>query len=92
MLDSRVVSHKQSVICEAPTESARAEGCSLSGKVDETLDPQVEDTHEWIPAEEPITDHTFLLNSKIWEICNQMPIHWMHPSAKKGRPTCIVSS
>nr|XP_023650622.1 tenomodulin [Paramormyrops kingsleyae] len=51
--------------------------------VDETLDPQVEDMHEWIPAEEPIADHTFLLNSKIWEICNQMPIHWMHPSAKK---------
>ncbi|CAB1337438.1 unnamed protein product, partial [Coregonus sp. 'balchen'] len=29
---------------------------------------------------EPIVNPAFLLNSKIWEICQELPIHWIHPS------------
>ncbi|KAA0709504.1 Tenomodulin [Triplophysa tibetana] len=43
-------------------------------------DMQVVDSQIWIPAEEPISNRTFLLNSKIWEICQELPIHWIHPS------------
>ncbi|XP_072519504.1 tenomodulin [Salminus brasiliensis] len=51
-------------------------------KVDETgeVDMQVVDSHVWIPAEQPIANRAFLLNSKIWEICQDLPIHWIHPS------------
>ncbi|XP_035388312.1 tenomodulin [Electrophorus electricus] len=47
------------------------------------VDVQVVDSHVWIPAEWPITDTTFLLNSKIWEMCTELPIHWIHPSPLK---------
>ncbi|XP_041846173.1 tenomodulin [Melanotaenia boesemani] len=47
---------------------------------DETVDVKVEDSQVWIPAEEPIVNPDFLLDSKIWEICQQLPIHWIHPS------------
>ncbi|XP_051505745.1 tenomodulin-like [Myxocyprinus asiaticus] len=46
-----------------------------TGEVDMQVDTQI-----WIPAEEPISNRTFLLNSKIWEICQELPIHWIHPS------------
>ncbi|XP_070407094.1 tenomodulin isoform X2 [Nothobranchius furzeri] len=41
---------------------------------------KVEDSRVWVPAEEPIVNPDFLLDSKIWEICQQLPIHWIHPS------------
>ncbi|XP_059378326.1 tenomodulin-like isoform X2 [Carassius carassius] len=44
------------------------------------LDMQMVDSQIWIPAEDPISNKTFLLNSKIWEICQDLPIHWIHPS------------
>ncbi|XP_036403416.1 tenomodulin [Megalops cyprinoides] len=47
--------------------------------VDDTLDPQVDDPQVWIPAEEPVKNRTFLLTSKIWDICRHLPIHWIHP-------------
>lgn len=50
--------------------------------VDETeaMDMKVEDSQVWVPAEEPIVNRAFLLGSKIWEICQELPIHWIHPS------------
>uniref|UniRef100_A0A3Q4H5P7 Tenomodulin n=1 Tax=Neolamprologus brichardi TaxID=32507 RepID=A0A3Q4H5P7_NEOBR len=50
--------------------------------VDETgaMDMKVDDSQVWVPAEEPIVNPDFLLDSKIWEICQQLPIHWIHPS------------
>uniref|UniRef100_A0A3B4FTP2 Tenomodulin n=1 Tax=Pundamilia nyererei TaxID=303518 RepID=A0A3B4FTP2_9CICH len=50
--------------------------------VDETgaMDVKVDDSQVWVPAEEPIVNPDFLLDSKIWEICQQLPIHWIHPS------------
>ncbi|XP_030622697.1 tenomodulin [Chanos chanos] len=44
------------------------------------VDMQVEESQVWIPVEEPIANRAFLLNSKIWEICQNLPIHWIHPS------------
>ncbi|TNN63429.1 Tenomodulin [Liparis tanakae] len=29
---------------------------------------------------EPIVNPAFLFDSKIWEICQELPIHWIHPS------------
>ncbi|KAM6923404.1 tenomodulin [Xenentodon cancila] len=51
--------------------------------VDETEagDMKVVDSQVWVPAEEPIINPDFLLDSKIWEICQQLPIHWIHPSS-----------
>lgn len=40
----------------------------------------VQDSRVWVPAEEPIINTAFLLNSKIWEICQELPIHWIHPT------------
>jgi len=48
------------------------------------VDMQMVDSQIWIPAEEPISNKTFLLNSKIWEICQDLPIHWIHPSPLRG--------
>ncbi|KAK3563895.1 hypothetical protein QTP86_004830 [Hemibagrus guttatus] len=39
---------------------------------------QVEDPYVWIPAKELINNRSFLQNSKIWEICQELPIHWIH--------------
>ncbi|KAM9849997.1 tenomodulin isoform 2-T2 [Aulostomus maculatus] len=46
----------------------------------EAADMKVEDSQVWVPAEEPIVNPAFLFNSKIWEICQELPIHWIHPS------------
>lgn len=34
---------------------------------------QVEDTYMWIPAKQPINNRSFLQNSKIWEIFQELP-------------------
>nr|XP_046180866.1 tenomodulin-like isoform X1 [Oncorhynchus gorbuscha] len=47
----------------------------------EGMDMQVVgDSQVWVPAEEPIANPAFLFNSKIWEICQELPIYWIHPS------------
>ncbi|CAB1456244.1 unnamed protein product [Pleuronectes platessa] len=46
----------------------------------EVVDMKVEDSHVWVLEEEPIVNPDFLLDSKIWEICQNLPIHWIHPS------------
>uniref|UniRef100_A0A3B1J6B9 Tenomodulin n=1 Tax=Astyanax mexicanus TaxID=7994 RepID=A0A3B1J6B9_ASTMX len=61
---------------EVELKDAELEQVSETGDVD----LQVVDSHVWIPAEKPITDRAFLINSKIWEICQDIPIHWIHPS------------
>ncbi len=48
------------------------------------VDMQMVDSQIWIPAEEPVSNKTFLLNSKIWDICQDLPIHWTHPSPLRG--------
>ncbi|XP_056456807.1 tenomodulin [Gadus chalcogrammus] len=41
---------------------------------------KVEESQVWVPSEEPIASRAFLLNSKIWEMCQELPIHWISPS------------
>lgn len=50
----------------------------------EAADTKVDDSQVWVPAEEPIINSAFLFDSKIWEICQELPIHWIHPSHPAG--------
>ncbi|XP_076005327.1 tenomodulin isoform X2 [Genypterus blacodes] len=57
-----------------------AEDTELLVDESEAVDMKVEDSRVWVPAEEPIINPAFLLTSKIWEFCQDLPIHWIHPS------------
>ncbi|XP_035017245.1 tenomodulin isoform X2 [Hippoglossus stenolepis] len=57
-----------------------AEDTELLVNEAEVVDMKVEDSHVWVLEEEPIVNLDFLLDSKIWEICQHLPIHWIHPS------------
>ncbi|XP_077434218.1 tenomodulin isoform X2 [Vanacampus margaritifer] len=46
----------------------------------DAMDNKMEDSLVWVPSEEPIVDPAFLFQSKIWEFCQELPIHWIHPS------------
>lgn len=50
----------------------------------EVPDTKVDDSQVWVPAEEPIINSAFLFDTKIWEICQELPIHWIHPSYPAG--------
>lgn len=50
----------------------------------ESVDAQVDDSQVWVPAEEPIADLAFLFDSKIWEFCQELPVHWIHPAPLSG--------
>ncbi|KAM9377811.1 tenomodulin [Pholidichthys leucotaenia] len=65
-----------------PTVAEEETGDAKLLQVDETedMDMKMEDSQVWVPAEEPIVNPDFLLDSTIWEICQQLPIHWIHPS------------
>ncbi|XP_015244619.1 PREDICTED: tenomodulin [Cyprinodon variegatus] len=66
---------------ELPTVTEmKAEDREMLVDESEATDMKVEDPRVWVPAEEPIVNLDFLLDSKIWEICQQLPIHWIHPS------------
>ncbi|XP_049611179.1 tenomodulin [Syngnathus scovelli] len=43
-------------------------------------DTKMEDSRVWVPAEKPVADPAFLFQSKIWEFCQELPIHWINPS------------
>ncbi|XP_068182603.1 tenomodulin isoform X1 [Antennarius striatus] len=64
-----------------PVAKVEAEETELL-QVDETeaTDMKVDESQVWVPAEEPIVNSEFLFGSKIWEICQELPIHWIHPS------------
>ncbi|XP_077465576.1 tenomodulin [Stigmatopora argus] len=44
------------------------------------METKMEESKVWVPADEPIVDPVFLFQSKIWEFCQELPIHWIHPS------------
>lgn len=73
-------------MCLCNKRAAASVVCDVVRQVDEAeaVDVQVEDSRVWVPAEEPVVNPDFLLDSKIWEICQQMPIHWIHPSPMTG--------
>ncbi|XP_066505944.1 tenomodulin [Hoplias malabaricus] len=64
------------LVSELQVENSAEMEVSEPGEVDF----QVVDSHIWLPAEQPINNRAFLINSKIWEICQDLPIHWIHPS------------
>ncbi|XP_015207016.1 tenomodulin [Lepisosteus oculatus] len=47
----------------------------------EIADTQFEDSQVWVPAEEPIENRAVLLSSRISEMCEHLPVHWIHPSS-----------
>ncbi|CAG5989560.1 unnamed protein product [Menidia menidia] len=71
----RTQTKKVPTVAEVQTEDR-----DLLAHETEAVDMKVEDSQVWVPAEEPIVNPDFLLDSKIWEICQQLPIHWIHPS------------
>nr|XP_033802415.1 tenomodulin isoform X1 [Geotrypetes seraphini] len=47
---------------------------------DEITATYYEQSIVWVPGEKPIEDKEFLRNSKIFEICKNLPVHWIHPT------------
>ncbi|KAM8954095.1 tenomodulin [Pelodytes ibericus] len=43
-----------------------------------------EETVVWIPGEKPIDDIEFIKNSKIFEVCKDVPVHWIYPTSLKA--------
>lgn len=50
----------------------------------ESVDMKVDESQVWVPAEEPVINSAFLFDSKIWEICQELPVHWIHPAPLSG--------
>ncbi|XP_042626071.1 tenomodulin [Cyprinus carpio] len=78
----RFAKHQRCYIRAQTKELPKLDSKTINVEVSETdeVDMQIVDSQIWIPAEDPISNKTFLLNSKIWEICQDLPIHWIHPS------------
>lgn len=78
----RFAKHQRCYIRTQTKELPKLDSKTIDIEVSETgeVDMQMVDSQIWIPAEEPVSNKTFLLNSKIWEICQDLPIHWIHPS------------
>ena len=56
----------------------------VSLQLDGSVDTSVDESQVWVPAEEPVVNLAFLFDSKIWEVCQQLPIHWIHPVPLSG--------
>ncbi|XP_029463293.1 tenomodulin isoform X2 [Rhinatrema bivittatum] len=59
-------------------EVADAEMEKLEG--DEITTTYYEQSIMWVPEEKPIEDKEFLRNSKVFEICKNVSVHWIHPA------------
>ncbi|XP_072914522.1 tenomodulin [Hemitrygon akajei] len=46
---------------------------------DEIMPVKFDESLVWVAAEHPIKDQHFLLNSKVLEICGNLPIYWLRP-------------
>ncbi|XP_067853481.1 tenomodulin [Heptranchias perlo] len=51
---------------------------------DEIMPVKFDESLVWVAAEQPIKDQHFLLNSKVLEVCGNLPIYWLRPSYLKG--------
>uniref|UniRef100_A0A4W3H3T0 Leukocyte cell-derived chemotaxin 1 n=1 Tax=Callorhinchus milii TaxID=7868 RepID=A0A4W3H3T0_CALMI len=54
---------------------------------DEIMPAQFDESLVWMAAEQPIKDQHFLLNSKVLEVCGNLPVYWLRPSYLKGKKT-----
>ncbi|XP_067404496.1 tenomodulin [Emydura macquarii macquarii] len=59
-------------------ETTEAEIQELEG--DEGMITYYEQSMVWIPEEKPIDNKEFLKSSKIFDICKNVTIHWIHPT------------
>ncbi|XP_067903111.1 tenomodulin [Heterodontus francisci] len=50
---------------------------------DEIMPVKLDESLVWVAAEQPIKDKHFLLNSKVLEVCGNLPIYWLRPSYLK---------
>ncbi|XP_007892732.1 tenomodulin [Callorhinchus milii] len=50
---------------------------------DEIMPAQFDESLVWMAAEQPIKDQHFLLNSKVLEVCGNLPVYWLRPSYLK---------
>lgn len=60
--------------------------CVFSLQLEEAKseDTKVDESQVWVPAEEPVINSAFLFDSKIWEVCQELPVHWIHPAPLSG--------
>ncbi|KAK0151335.1 Tenomodulin [Merluccius polli] len=70
----------QSTRVPTVTEVASEDTEALVGDTEGLDMVKVEESQVWVPSKEPIASHAFLLNSKIWEMCQELPIHWIYPT------------
>ncbi|XP_056898391.1 tenomodulin isoform X2 [Takifugu flavidus] len=59
---------------------AAAEDAVLPLEEAKSVDTKVDESQVWVPAEEPVINSAFLFDSKIWEVCQELPVHWIHPA------------
>uniref|UniRef100_A0A674JLG7 Tenomodulin n=1 Tax=Terrapene triunguis TaxID=2587831 RepID=A0A674JLG7_9SAUR len=52
---------------------------------DEVMTTYFEQSMVWIPEEKPIDNKEFLKSSKIFDICKNVTIHWIHPTLITGK-------
>ncbi|XP_078402375.1 tenomodulin isoform X2 [Cetorhinus maximus] len=50
---------------------------------DEIMPVKFDESLVWVAAEQPIKDQHFLLNSKVLEVCGNLPTYWLRPSYLK---------
>uniref|UniRef100_UPI00398F4173 tenomodulin n=1 Tax=Pristiophorus japonicus TaxID=55135 RepID=UPI00398F4173 len=50
---------------------------------DDITPVKLDESLVWVAAEQPIKDQHFLLNSKVLEVCGNLPIYWLRPSYLK---------
>lgn len=44
----------------------------------------------WVPGEKPIQNKEFLKSSKIFDICRNMTMYWIHPTPTAGRRSHLL--
>nr|XP_006012179.1 PREDICTED: tenomodulin-like [Latimeria chalumnae] len=56
----------------------------FEGEEEEIVTTYLEESSVWIQAEEPVENLAFLQNSRILEICETVPVYWIHPAYGKN--------
>ncbi|OCT67527.1 tenomodulin [Xenopus laevis] len=58
----------------AETEFVELEGSEITTTI-------YEQSMVWIPGEKPIEDKEFMKNSKIFDVCKNVSVHWIYPTS-----------
>lgn len=57
---------------------------------DEVAGTSLEQSMVWVPGEKPIENMDFLKPSKIFELCKNVTVYWIHPALLSGNVTSAV--